>query len=364
MASRELKVELGARSYPIKIERGLLERIGPEIAAMGFKGRFALVTNPTVSGIYGERVKSTLAGAGLEPVEITVPDGEKYKTLEVASTIYDRLIEHRMERTSPIVALGGGVIGDMAGFVAATYLRGVPYIQIPTTLLSQVDSSVGGKTAVNHPKGKNLIGAFYQPKAVFIDPDVLKTMEPREMRAGLAEVVKYGVIWDEEFFRFLEESAGGLLALGDEVIEAIERSCAIKAEVVSEDETERGLRSILNFGHTFGHAIEALTGYGTFKHGEAVAIGMVMAARFSVALGLCPDETEERITGLLRLLELPVDRPEITGESFIDSMRLDKKVIGERMRFVLINGRIGKVLVKEVEEGLLRDFLSAQAQGG
>ncbi|MEK7773341.1 MAG: 3-dehydroquinate synthase, partial [Deltaproteobacteria bacterium] len=276
-----IRVELGQRSYPIHIERGLLSSIGTRLNDLGFKGRAAVVTNPRVGGLYAKAVCGALEAAGVVPAVITVPDGEEYKTLKEASKVYDGLIERMMERSSPVIALGGGVIGDLAGFVAATYLRGVPFIQIPTTLLAQVDSSVGGKTAVNHPKGKNLIGAFYQPRAVFIDPDALKTLDAREMRAGLAEVIKYGVIWDEGFFSFLEKNAEKLLTPGDELITAIEMSCRIKAEVVGLDETESGLRSILNFGHTFAHAIEALSGYGTFKHGEAVAIGMHMAARFS-----------------------------------------------------------------------------------
>lgn len=354
---RTITVELKERSYPIIIGKGLLSEIGERLKALGFKGKAAVVTNPTVGGLYAGKVLDCLKKAGFAPVLITVPDGEEYKTMDEAVNIYDSLIEHKMERSSPIVALGGGVIGDMAGFVAATYLRGVPYIQVPTTLLSQVDSSVGGKTAVNHPKGKNLIGAFYQPKAVFIDPDVLKTLDIREVRAGLAEVVKYGVIWDEGFFKFLEKNAAALLDLGPELIEAIEKSCGIKAEVVGSDETEQGLRAILNFGHTFGHAIEALSGYGTFKHGEAVAIGMALASEFSAMTGLCGPGVDERIKGLLASLGLPVERPSFLTESWIESMKLDKKVAGSRMRFVLVK-RIGEVTLVEVEEGGLREFFN------
>jgi 3-dehydroquinate synthase len=357
---REILVDLGDRSYPIVIKTGLLVELGERILKLGLKGKAALVTNPLVGGLYADKVMKGLKSFGLDPVLITVPDGEEYKTLKEASAIYDGLIEHRMERSSPIIALGGGVIGDMAGFVAATYLRGVPYIQVPTTLLAQVDSSVGGKTAVNHPKGKNLIGAFYQPKAVFIDPEVLSTLDPREVRAGLPEVVKYGVIWDNSFFKFLEDNSKALFKPGPELIKAIDRSCEIKAAVVSADEKESGLRSILNFGHTFGHAIEALTGYGTFKHGEAVAIGMCMAARLSVRMGLAQSEVERRLVGLLSGLGLPVSPPKLAAEDFIGSMRLDKKVISSRIRFVLAT-EIGKVILEEVEEGKLREFFGEGA---
>ncbi|MBI1911884.1 MAG: 3-dehydroquinate synthase [Deltaproteobacteria bacterium] len=357
---RTINVELGNRSYPIVIKRGLLDEVGPRIASLGLKGKAAIITNPLVGGLYAQRLTKTLKDAGLNPVIITVPDGEEYKSLQEASSIFDGLIEHRMERSNPIIALGGGVIGDMAGFIAATYLRGVPYIQVPTTLLSQVDSSVGGKTAVNHPKGKNLIGAFYQPKAVFIDPDVLETLEPREVRAGLAEIIKYGVIWDEPFFKFLENNTDSLLSRKDELIDAIEKSCSIKAEVVGSDETEQGIRAILNFGHTFGHAIEALSGYGKYKHGEAVAIGMVMASELSESLGLSGRQTTERIKALVTALDLPADPPKLSADQWIGSMLLDKKVSGSRMRFVLAE-HIGKVIIKEVSEEELRKYFDSKA---
>lgn len=358
---RTVRVELGDRSYDILIERGILKEVGPMMKAIGLKGSAAIVTNPTVFALYGDTVVRSLETAGFKPVVITVPDGEEYKSLEVAGEIFDSLIENRFERSSPIVALGGGVIGDMAGFVAAAYLRGVPFVQVPTTLLSQVDSSVGGKTAVNHPKGKNLIGAFYQPRAVFIDPEVLKTLDERELRAGLAEVIKYGVIWDKEFFAFLEENADRLLHPGDEIIEAIERSCAIKAEVVGKDEKEESLRAILNFGHTFGHAIEALSGYGTFRHGEAVAIGMAMAASLSAKLGGCT-ECGPRITALLKRLGMPYTPPSISPDDFINAMKLDKKVSSGRIRFILASG-MGEVFLKEVSEGEIREFLLSPALG-
>lgn len=354
---RTVDVELDERSYTIRIEPGLLDGVGAGLKELGFVGRAAIVTNTRVEGLYAERVKKGLSDVGIIPVVIAIEDGEQYKTLETASKIYDGLIEHRMERTSPVVALGGGVVGDIAGFVAATYLRGVPYVQVPTTLLAQVDSSVGGKTAVNHPLGKNLIGAFYQPRAVFIDPQTLSTLDKREFRAGLAEVVKYGIIRDSKFFAYLEANAAALNSRGEELIHAIERSCEIKAEVVGADEKEAGIRSILNFGHTFGHAIETQSGYGTFLHGEAVSLGMVMAAEFSARLGLSEPGVEKRIESLLSALELPVNPPALSGNLLIDSMKLDKKVSGARMRFVLTSG-IGKVFLREVAEEELKLFFS------
>jgi 3-dehydroquinate synthase len=358
-----ITVELEDRSYPIILKRGLLSEVGSTLSDMGFSGRAAVVTNPVVEGLYGAAVTGGLKDAGFDPVVITIPDGEGAKTLETASGIYDELIKNKMERSNLIIALGGGVVGDIAGFAAATYLRGVPYVHLPTTLLAQVDSSVGGKTAVNHPMGKNLIGAFYQPKAVFIDPETLKTLDGAELKSGLAEVVKYGVIWDKDFFALLEESAAALTAApvptasGDELVKAIERSCEIKAEVVGADERETGIRSILNFGHTFAHAIETGAGYGRFKHGEAVSIGMVMAAELSARLGLCNDSVPARIKALLSALGLPVDLPELSAEALIESMKLDKKVAGGRIRFVL-TAELGKVLLKEVDEEELRAFFS------
>lgn len=354
---RSIKVELGKRSYDINIKKGIIDEVGERTASLGLKGKAAIVTNPTVGGLYGERAIKSLKAAGFDPFTIILPDGEEYKTLNGLSTIYDGLIEHRMERSSPVIALGGGVIGDITGFAAATYQRGVPYIQVPTTLLSQVDSSVGGKTAVNHPKGKNLIGAFYQPKAVFIDPLTLRTLEEREVKAGLAEVIKYGVIRNKNFFAFLEGNTEGLLKLEDTIEKAIERSCELKAEVVGEDETESGLRAILNYGHTFGHAIESLSGYGKYRHGEAVAIGMCLAAAFSRKAGLCSKEVEERITALVRSIGLPATPPQLTPEAWIESMRLDKKVAGGRMRLVLVEN-IGKVIIKEAGEDELMAFFS------
>lgn len=354
-----IKVSLDERSYPIVIQRGLLASVGARTRALGFKGRAAVVTNAKVKKLYGGMVIESLKEAGIDPFVVTLPDGEEYKSLTIASRAYDSLVRHRMERSSPVIALGGGVIGDMTGFVAATYLRGVPYIQIPTTLLSQVDSSVGGKTAVNHPLGKNLIGAFYQPKAVFIDPDALNTLDKREVRGGLAEVVKYGVIWDPRFYSFLEKNASDLGALGNSITKAIVRSCAVKAEVVGIDETETGLRSILNYGHTFGHAIEAISGYGKYRHGEAVSIGMVMAAELSAMLGIAPVGLSERLRALLRALGLPVQPPAIKTGDFISAIRLDKKVVSGGIRFVLVKD-IGRVITAGVSEDELRRFLAGR----
>ncbi len=361
---RTINVELEQRqerSYPIYIERGILDEVGPGLGRLGLKGRCALVTNPLVRSICGERVIKSLEGAGFDVLTVEVKDGEQYKILAEASMIYDRLIEEKLERSTPIVALGGGVIGDITGFVAATYLRGVPYVQVPTTLLAQVDSSVGGKTGVNHPRGKNLIGAFYQPRAVFIDPDVLKTLDKSELRAGLAEVVKYGVIWDEGFFRFLEENTQGLSAVEDALVRAIERSCEIKAHVVKEDETEKGLRSILNFGHTFAHAIEAVTGYTRYKHGEAVSMGMVLAASFSARLGVCEETVADRIENLLKTLGLPVEAPELRYEAILGAMLVDKKVLSGRMRFVLAK-KIGDVVLRDVQREEVEAFLRKAAR--
>jgi len=353
-------VELDNRSYPILIKRWLIREVGVRLKELGFSGPCALVTNPLVYGLYGEELLDSLADAGgFEPVLLTVPDGEEYKNLTELKNIYDVLVKNRFERGSPILALGGGVIGDIAGFAAATYLRGVPYVQIPTTLLAEVDSSVGGKTAVNHSGGKNLIGSFYQPRSVLIDPDTLKTLGVRDVKTGLAEVIKYGVILDGDFFEFLEKNASGLLALEDVILEAIKRSCAIKATVVSADEFETsGRRAVLNLGHTFGHAIESIEGYGVYRHGEAVAMGMVMAARFSVQLGLCNGESAERIEALVSALGLPVEPPKIDAGAYIEAMSHDKKVQGGRMRFILIK-EIGTVELRDVTAAELEDFFRA-----
>ncbi|MFQ5585454.1 MAG: 3-dehydroquinate synthase [Thermodesulfobacteriota bacterium] len=356
-ACEEVTVHLGERSYPIFIGSGESRKVGERMRKLGHAGKVAMVTNPVVGGLYGEAVLASLKEAGFEPVPIEIPDGEEYKTLDVASTIYDELVAHRFERGSPIVALGGGVVGDIAGFVAATFLRGLPYVQIPTTLLAQVDSSVGGKTAVNHPEGKNLIGAFYQPKGVIIDIDLLRSLDKREIRAGMAEVIKYGIIRDETFFAFLEEQCEEVVGLGDNLLHAVRHSCEIKADVVAADEREGGVRSILNFGHTLGHAIEATSGYGEYRHGEAVAMGMVFAADLSLKMGLCHEDTKKRIKMLLSRAGLPTEPPHVPFDILLKSMELDKKVIGEKIRFVLVE-EIGNVTVCELGKGQLRELVS------
>lgn len=347
-----ITVNLGQRSYPIYFSRGGLEDIGNLMSNAGFKDKVCIITNPLVNGLYGGRVVSSLKNAGFMTAVIEIPDGEEYKNLDTVSNIYNNLILNRMERSSPIIALGGGVVGDIAGFAAATYLRGVPFIQIPTTLLSQVDSSVGGKTGVNHPRGKNLIGAFYQPRLVLIDSNVLKTLPQREIKAGLAEVIKYGIIKDASLFSFLEKNHQDILKLGSSIDYAIERSCEIKADVVEKDERESGLRVILNFGHTFGHAIETLTDYKEFKHGEAVAIGMNMAARFSYKMGICSHDTYQRIKNIIEMFGLPAAPPQIEPDRFIKAMETDKKAAGANLRFVLVKN-IGEVMLHEMN---LDDF--------
>jgi len=340
-----LKVELGERSYPIFIGEGGMSN--PDLFRPFIKGRrVMIVTNETVGPLYEQQLRHALAGYEVDSV--TLPDGESYKNWETLNRIYDRLLECRHTRHSTIIALGGGVVGDMAGFAAATYQRGIEFIQVPTTLLSQVDSSVGGKTGINHPLGKNMIGAFYQPQAVVIDTLSLQTLPEREVSAGLAEVIKYGLIRDAGFFSWLEGNGDALRSLDSEVLaRAIQTSCACKADVVAEDEREGGVRAILNLGHTFGHAIENYAGYGAWLHGEAVAAGMAMAARLSEREGWLDDSDVLRIESLLKRLSLPVHGPEgMLEEEYLELMSVDKKVIDGRLRLVLLEG-LGKAVVTE-----------------
>ncbi len=317
---------------------------------MAFPNRVAVISNPTVSGLYGRIVRDSLVACGFSPFEYNVPDGEEYKNITQLTAIYDALIREGFDRGCGLLALGGGVIGDMAGFAAATFLRGIPYIQIPTTLLAQVDSSVGGKTAVNHPLGKNLIGAFYQPGAVLVDIATLGTLEPREVSAGLAEVVKYGVIRDYDFFCWLEENADSLRRRDPAaLIYAVKKSCEIKADIVGRDEREGSIRAYLNYGHTFGHAIETLSGYGQWKHGEAVAVGMVVAARISQQFGLCEPDAVERLMTLLAKLELPVTPPDYPLAAYAETMRRDKKVKKGTLSLVLNRG-LGDVVMRQVDD--------------
>jgi len=356
----QVTVGLGERSYPIWIGHGHLARLGEALDAVDFPRRVGIVTNPAVGALYGDAVSSALQGGGRQVSVIQVPDGEQYKTLATLEQLYDTLIDWRFDRYCGLLALGGGVIGDLTGFAAATFLRGIPFVQVPTTLLAQVDSSVGGKTGVNHPQGKNLIGAFYQPRHVHIDVGVLASLPPREYAAGLAEVVKYGVIRDADFFAWLERERSALAARDPgALVTAVMKSCQIKADVVESDENEQGLRAILNFGHTFGHAVETLAGYGVVRHGEAVSIGMVMAARTAVRLGLATPADVERIRDLLQAFALPVEAPDFTAGEYLAVMRLDKKVRDGAIRLVINHG-IGAADLHRVEapETLLQELLS------
>jgi len=358
---QSVRVALGARSYPIHIGSGLLER--PElIAPVMPQRRAAIVTNETVAPLYLGRLGAALARAGIETVPVVIPDGEQYKDWRTLNTVYDALLAARCDRATTIVALGGGVVGDLAGFAAATYQRGVPYVQVPTTLLAQVDSSVGGKTAVNHPRGKNILGAFYQPLAVIADIDTLKTLPERELRAGMAEVVKHGVICDAGFFAWLERDLDRLLARDPQALgKAVLRSCEIKAGFVSRDERESGERALLNFGHTFGHAIEAGLGYGKWLHGEAVAAGMVLAAELSRRLGYLSENDVARIAALLERAGLPVSVRGLSAERFLELMSVDKKARDQRLTFIVLE-KIGKALIRgDVPRELLRDTLAVAA---
>ncbi|MEQ5800887.1 3-dehydroquinate synthase [Halomonas sp. H10-9-1] len=332
-----LEVALGSRSYPIHIGPGLLGE--PGVLAPWLAGRqVMIVTNEAVAPLYLERCRKALPD-DVELRELVLPDGEATKNLAHVSRIWDALLEAGFNRRCTLVALGGGVIGDMVGFAAACYQRGVAFIQVPTTLLAQVDSSVGGKTGVNHPLGKNMIGAFWQPRAVLIDTDTLATLPPRELSAGLAEVIKYGLIRDAEFLAWLEQALPALRDLAPEALaRAIQRSCALKAEIVAEDETEQGVRALLNLGHTFGHAIEAHQGYGNWLHGEAVGTGMLMAAELSARLGWLTTDDVERVRAILRAAGLPLEAPAEMGvDDFLSRMRLDKKNVDSRLRLVLLH---------------------------
>jgi 3-dehydroquinate synthase len=335
-------VELGERSYPILIGPGLLDDAAVLDAHVP-RGTVLLVSNTTVASLYAAAIKRGLKDRTI--VEAILPDGESYKTLTTLSRIFDVAVTNRLARDSTVVALGGGVVGDMAGFAAACYQRGVDFVQVPTTLLAQVDSSVGGKTGVNHPGGKNLIGAFHQPIAVIADTNTLTTLPPRELRAGLAEVIKYGLIHDAAFFDWLEVNVDRLLAGNAEALtHAIRRSCEIKAQIVGKDERERGDRALLNLGHTFGHAIESATGYSSWLHGEAVGTGMLMAAAMSHECGYLSDADVARLRALLHRVGLPIAAPDVSPQAALEHMKIDKKVKAGRMRFVLLK-RIGAAFV-------------------
>jgi 3-dehydroquinate synthase len=359
---RIVNVPLGARSYEIKIGPGLLSGLGRECAGLKLGSRCAVISDRNVAPHFARAAQLSLKKAGFDSVLITVPAGETAKSLKVVQQCYDALANHRLERKSFILALGGGVVGDLAGFVAATYLRGVAFVQVPTTLLAQVDSSVGGKVGVNLKAGKNLVGAFHQPRLVLCDIEVLKTLPAREFRAGLAEVIKYGIIYDAALFARLEGDLPKLLKRDPKTLtEVIARCCEIKADVVGQDETESGLRAILNFGHTIGHAIENISGYGKYLHGEAISIGQVAAARISdVALGLGA-ESVQRITRLFRTAGLPMQIRLTAAQQkkLIGAMRLDKKVSGGEVKFVLAK-KIGETIWgQNVPESLIQQTLDS-----
>jgi len=352
-----LKVDLGERSYPICIGQNLLEQ--SELITQHIPGNSALiVSNETVAPLYMDAVEKSLGN--IRHKTLVLADGEEYKNLNVLNTIYDALLQNRLDRNTTLIALGGGVIGDITGFAAATYQRGVHLIQIPTTLLSQVDSSVGGKTAVNHPMGKNMIGAFYQPKAVIADTNTLNTLDNRQLSSGIAEVIKYGLIRDTEFLQWLENNIDKLINRdADALAYAIERSCQNKAEVVAADERESGQRALLNLGHTFGHAIETGMGYGVWLHGEAVASGMVMAARLSNKLDWISEAEVDRVINILERANLPVKAPEqMSADKFVDLMSLDKKVSDGVLSLVLYKS-LGKAIIsKDYTEAILRETIS------
>ncbi|WP_028632027.1 3-dehydroquinate synthase [Pseudomonas parafulva] len=353
-----LKVDLGERSYPIYIGEGLLDQ--PELLAPHIAGRqVAIVSNETVAPLYLERLTRTLGAYAVLPV--VLPDGEAHKNWQTLQLIFDGLLTARHDRRTTVIALGGGVIGDMAGFAAACYQRGVDFIQVPTTLLSQVDSSVGGKTGINHPLGKNMVGAFYQPNAVLIDTTSLSTLPARELSAGLAEVIKYGLICDKPFLEWLEDNMQALRGLDSAALtQAISRSCAAKAAVVGADERESGVRATLNLGHTFGHAIETHMGYGVWLHGEAVSAGTVMALEMSMRLGWIAQAERDRGIRLLRDAGLPVVPPqEMTPAHFMEHMAVDKKVLDGRLRLVLLRQMGEAVVTDDYPKEILQATLSA-----
>jgi 3-dehydroquinate synthase len=337
-AGTTLNVELGERSYPILIGRGLLDDGALLARHIGSgSGKVAIVTNTTVAPLYLDKVAAPLRADGREVVTIVLPDGEEYKNWQSLNLVFDALLANKCDRKTTLVALGGGVIGDLTGYAAASYMRGVPFVQIPTTLLSQVDSSVGGKTGINHPLGKNMIGAFYQPRAVIADTATLDTLPERELSAGLAEVIKHGAILDLDFFDWIEANIGKLVARDHAALaHAILRSCEIKADVVRRDEREGGLRAVLNFGHTFGHAIENGLGYGEWLHGEAVGCGMVMAADLSHRLGLLDADSAHRVRRLVKAAGLPVEAPDLGSQRWIELMEVDKKNEGGAIKFILL----------------------------
>ncbi|MEO5368074.1 MAG: 3-dehydroquinate synthase [Magnetococcus sp. WYHC-3] len=355
-----LSLDLGDRSYDILIGSGLLPRLDQWVLPLVAGRQLAIVTNDVVAPLYLDGVRQALERAGLEVSAVILPDGEEHKDWPTLQRIFDHLITQRHERGTTLLALGGGVVGDMTGFAAACFLRGVRFIQVPTTLLAQVDASVGGKTGINHPLGKNLVGAFYQPRLVAIDTDTLATLPRREYLAGLAEVIKYGVIWDGALFAELEAHSAAIVRQDAELVgRIIHRCCAIKAEVVGADERESGQRALLNMGHTFGHAIETVTRYETYLHGEAVAIGLVQAAELSRRLGLCAGDDARRVRALVAACGLPVSGPPgLDGDACLEAMTRDKKVEAGQVRFVVMEGLGRARLHGGVDPALVREIMT------
>ncbi|MGB5593602.1 MAG: 3-dehydroquinate synthase [Crocosphaera sp.] len=362
-----IQVTLPHTNYNIIIAPDSLSRLGTNLTSLNLGKKILIISNPEIFNYYGEIVLNSLTKAGFEVFYHLIPAGETYKTLDSISQVYDIALKHRLERSSTLLALGGGVIGDMTGFAAATWLRGINFVQVPTSLLAMVDASIGGKTGVNHPQGKNLIGSFYQPRLVFIDPLVLKTLPVREFRAGMAEVIKYGVIWNKDLFNQLEaeKSLDDLDNFSLEMLqEIIRKSCQAKVDVVSKDEKEAGIRAILNYGHTIGHAIESLTGYSQINHGEAVGIGMVAAGRIAVKLGMWREEISKRQEKLIQKTALPITIPKtLASTDILESLQLDKKVKAGKVRFILprdigqveISDRVPSEVITTVLEAMINN---------
>jgi 3-dehydroquinate synthase len=359
---KQVKVELISNSYEIQIGSGLLEHVPEHLTRLGFKESTVVITNPLVGRLYGDRLKANLEGAGYETALLEVPDGEGHKSLEQAGQLFVQLSKIQAERLTPILALGGGVIGDLAGFVAATYMRGVPLVHMPTTLLAQLDSSIGGKTAVNHQGLKNQIGVFYQPRLVLADVQSLLTLPDTELTNGLAEAIKYGVIWDKPLFELIENNISEIKALNFKLIEELVSSCAgIKAHLVVQDEKDLGVRNILNFGHTVGHAIETVSDFA-WKHGEAIAAGMAVAAIISYRMGILPGSDTKRLISLIEKAGLPVKIRDLDAAEIIRAMQHDKKRSGGRTRFILPK-RLGEVVISdEVSPILVEQVLKALSE--
>jgi len=353
-----VRVGLGDRSYDINIGTDCLSRLGDLCRGVSLAGKAAVITNPTVAGLYLDRVRSSLLASGYEVAVITIPDGEEFKTAATLETIYDRLLAEGLHRGAFIVALGGGVVGDIAGYAAATFLRGIPFVQVPTTLLAQVDSSVGGKTGINHPRGKNLIGAFYQPRLVLIDLLTLDTLPWREYLCGLAEALKYGIVLDRGLFEYLSANVTAIKAIDKAaLLHVVAACCSIKASVVERDEREGGLRAVLNYGHTIGHAVETLTEYRRFKHGEAVAIGMARIALLSQQRGLADADETRRILALMEEIGFPLELPLFSLDEYVEVIGHDKKKSDDGVSFIFNRG-IGGYSIEKVKDlrALLANF--------